>query len=787
MRVSTLIGGLLLAAVQLTHAVPQGSGLEGAVYKDPTASIDDRVADLVGRMTLDEKIGQLMQGDMSNWLNINTGAYNRTALEVNFEYKQGSFYVGFPIPWDWMADNIKRGQKYLVEETRLGIPAFVQTEGIHGFLLPNATIFNSPIAFGCSFNPDLVKKAADVIGKEAIAFGVSQLFAPVADLARELRFGRVEECVSEDSFLAAEITTSLVEGFQNRHVSAMIKHFVGASNPEGGINTGPVHGGERELRTTWLHAFKKPIVEGGAMAIMSGYTSYDGVPTVADHHVLTDILRNEWGYKYYVMSDAGATDRLADAFKICPAKTTQAGRECITKKILEAGNDVEMGGGSFNFRSIANLTKAGQLDMAVVDTAVARQLRAKFAIGLFENPYGSVPSTKLDREVHTDRNVAVARELDRESIVLLENHEKTLPLSKSAKVAVIGPMAHGFMNYGDYVPFKSSLRGVTPYDGIKAAIGADKVVYAKGCERWSDDESGFPEAISAAESADVAVVVVGTWSRDQNELWQGLNATTGEHVDVHSLNLVGAQSKLVRAIADTGKPTVVVFSSGKPITEDWIANYTSALVQQFYPSEQGGNALADVLFGDYNPSGKLSVSFPHDIGTAPAFYDYLNSARSWPDPGKEYENGTLVFGHNYVLNNPVPWYTFGFGRSYTTFKFSNVKLNKKTIPFAEAQTTATITAIVDVTNTGDRDGQEVVQVYIRDLVSSVVTPNQLLKGFSKVMLKAGETKNVRIQIPVSDLGLWNLAMQYEVERGDFEVAVGNSPIDIFGTATFSVV
>ncbi|KAK6336559.1 hypothetical protein TWF696_002107 [Orbilia brochopaga] len=788
MRVSTLAGGLLVVAGRLALAAPQGStSLENAVYKDPKASIDDRVADLLGRMTIEEKLGQLMQGDMSNWLNINTGVYNRTALEANFEYKQGSFYVGFPIPWDWAARGITLGQKYLVEETRLGIPAFVQTEGLHGFLLPNATIFNSPIGFGCSFNPDLVQKMADVIAKEAIAFGVNQLFAPLSDLARELRFGRVEECNSEDPFLAGEISTAIVKGFQNRHVSSMLKHFVGASNPEGGVNTAPVHGGERELRTTWLPPFKKPIEEGGALAIMAGYTAYDGIPTVADRHILADILKGEWGYEYYVMSDAGGTDRLSDAFKTCPDKTTQAGRECITKTILEAGTDVEMGGGSFNFRSIANLTQSGQLDISVVDEAVARQLKSKFKIGLFENPYASVKNTSIKYEVHTDRNVAVARELDRESIVLLENHDNTLPISKTAKVAVIGPMAHGFVNYGDYVPYKSSQRGVTPYDGIKAAIGDDNVIYAKGCERWSNDDSGFPEAIAAAEAADVAVVVVGTWSRDQNELWQGLNATTGEHVDVHSLNLVGAQSKLVRAIADTKKPTVVVFSSGKPITEDWIANYTSALVQQFYPSEQGGNALADILFGDYSPSGKLSVSFPHDVGTTPAYYDYLNSARSWPDPGKEYDNGTIVFGHNYVLNNPVPWYAFGFGRSYTTFKFANIKLSKSSVGYAEAQTTATVTVIVDVTNTGDRDGQEVVQVYVRDLVSSVTTPNQLLKGFKKVSLKAGETKNVRIVIKVADLGLWNLAMKYEVERGQFQFAVGSSSIDIHGTATFEVV
>lgn len=342
-------------------------------------------------------------------------------------------------------------------------------------------------------------------------------------------------------------------------------------------------------------------------------------------------------------------------------------------------------------------------------------------------------------------------------------------------------MGHGFMNYGDYVISQSQYHGVTPYDGIKSA-SSGKVTFTQGCERWSNDQSGFADAIAAAEAADVAVVVVGTWSRDQYELWQGLNATTGEHVDVSNLNLVGAMPHLVNAIINTGKPTVVVFSSGKPITEAWISANASALVQQFYPSEEGGNALADILFGNANPSGKLSVGFPYDVGTLPAYYDFLNSARMWTSPGKEYPNGTLVFDHQYVLNTPIPLYEFGYGKSYSTFKYSNVTLDKATV-----SATGTIKATIHVTNNSTRDGTEVVQLYTSDVIASVAVPNIKLSGFKKVAIKAGETAQVDIPLNVADLGLWNLQMKYVVEKGDFLVQVGSSSADIRGNATFAVV
>ncbi|KAF7188440.1 Beta-xylosidase [Pseudocercospora fuligena] len=791
MRWLQKLGLLISSTTTFVSAQPYNGGdnssLANAPYKDPSLPVENRVKDLVLRMTIQEKTAQLMQGDISNWLNTTSGAFNQSGLELNFEQKAGMFYVGYPISWDWLASNTKRGIDYAVNNTRLGIPPIVQTEGIHGFLVGNATIFNSPIAYACSWNRTQVEAMAIQIACEAQALGVSQLFAPLADLARELRYGRVEETFGEDGYLAGEIAHAYIKGVQGLNVSAMVKHFTASSEPEQGLNTGPVHGGERELRTTWLPSYKKAIIDAGAWAIMSAYSSYDGVPQVADEHTLTEILRDEWGYEYWVSSDAGATDRLATPFRICPTPLNKygspisEGNECVTLNALPAGGDIEMGGGSFNYRSIPALVESGRLDESVVDTAVSRLLRAKFDMGLFERPYQIAPESEWSNIINTPEAQQLAREVDRDSIVLLKNDQQILPISKEKKVAVIGPMAHGFMNYGDYVVNGSQYRGVTPLDGIQATLGNDSVSYAQGCERWSLDQSGFPAAVEAASNADVAIVVVGTWSRDQYELWQGYNATTGEHVDLSSLNLVGAQSDLVRAIINTTTPTVVVFSSGKPISEDWISNTTASLVQQFYPSEQGGNALADILFGDANPNGKLSVSFPHDVGTLPIYYDHLNSARQIGDPGFVGADGQLYFGHQYVLNTPDPWFPFGYGLSYTNFSYSNVTLDKMNVSSSD-----TIAASVSVTNNGTRDGAEVIQLYVKDMVASVDVPNIQLKGFEKVMFQAGETKAVNISLNVSDVGLWNRSMKYVVEPGEFVVYMGSSSADLAQNASFWV-
>jgi beta-glucosidase len=327
--------------------------------------------------------------------------------------------------------------------------------------------------------------------------------------------------------------------------------------------------------------------------------------------------------------------------------------------------------------------------------------------------------------------------------------------------------------------YESQYRGVTPLDGIQAA-STGKVTYAQGCERWSTDQSGFAEAVSIANEADVAIVVVGTWSRDQVQLWSGFNATTGEHIDISSLNLVGAMPHLVQAIIATGKPTIVVFSSGKPVTEAWISTNATALIQQFYPSEEGGNALADILYGDVNPSGKLSVGIPYDVGTTPIYYDYLNTGRG-TSPGHIYPNGTLVFGVEYVLNDPRPLYEFGYGKSYSTFAYGDFALSKTT-----ASTSDTITAKVQVTNNSTREGTEVVQLYVSDLIASVNVPNMQLKGFEKVAIAAGKTETVSIEFAVENLGLWNINMDYVVEPGDFLIYVGSSSKDLRANATLTV-
>lgn len=778
----------LLAGTALAHSGPGSHNASNATlpYKNPSLPVTARVQDLLSRMTIEEKAAQLMQGDISNWLNTTSGAFNRTGLVQNFEQKAGMFYVGYPISWEWLADNIKKGQDYAVNSTRLGIPALVQTEGIHGFLIGNATIFNSPIAQACSWNRTQVKAMAEIIGREARTLGVSQLFAPLADLAREQRYGRVEETYGEDGYLAGEMAYSYVEGLQALDVSATVKHYAAYSMPEQGLNTGPVHGGERELRTTWLPSYKRAIIDGGAYAIMSAYSSYDGIPQVSDHHTLTDILRGEWGFQFFVTSDAGATDRLANAFYVCPEPLNTynspitEGNECITLDALPAGGDVEMGGGSFNYRSIPELVSSGRLNRSIVDTAVSRVLRVKFELGLFEHPYRTAPQSQWNSLINNAEAKQLARELDRDSIVLLKNDAAILPIKKDAKVAVIGPMADGFMNYGDYVVYRSEYRGVTPLVGIQNAIGNASVSYAQGCERWSLDESMFPEAIAAAQDADVAVVVVGTWSRDQKQLWEGLNATTGEHVDVASLDLVGAMRPLAEAIVNTSTPTVIVFQSGKPLTETWISNTTASLLQQFYPSEEGGNALADVLFGDYSPSGKLSLSWPTTVGALPVYYDYLNSGRVTA-PGFVGGDGVLYFGHEYVLNAPQPWFPFGYGLSYTNFTYGPVSLSATHVTAAD-----TLAATVRVTNTGTRDAAEVVQFYVKDVLASVDVPNMQLRGFEKVFIAAGHTEEVRVELKVADVGLWNRDMEYVVEPGQFVVLVGASSGDLRGNASFYV-
>ncbi|KAI9060879.1 glycoside hydrolase family 3 protein [Trametes sanguinea] len=755
----------------------RGTNTDGSVpvYKNPHASIEDRVNDLLPRMTIEEKVAQIIQGDMNGWMDFtdpldDTKTFNQTGLEQMMSQKAGSIWGGYLTPWDKFVFGVTVGQRYLMENTTLGIPAMVQSEGLHGFT-NNGTIWPSPIGLAASFNPDLLKQAAATIADEAEGLGISQIFAPVLDLSRELRWGRVEENFGEDPFLTGEMGAAYVTGLQSgrrrnasssafARMAATCKHFAAFGSPQGGLNIAQVTGGERELRSAYLKPFNRACVE--SLAIMTAYSSYDGIPAIANKHLLTDILRNEWGYQYWVTTDAGSVDLLITTHGTCDT------RECAAKTAIENGLSGEMGGGSYTYLTLPDQVKAGTVDVKFIDETVKAMLRTKFALGLFENPY---PYEDYLSTLRTPETRELLHTMERETIVLLENKQNTLPLSKSiGSVALIGPQVDR-VSFGDYVFFNASNNGISPLAGFTQLLSntSVKVNYAEGCKLWSNDVSGIPAAVTAAKESDAAIVMVGTWSLDQTLLWTpGTNATTGEHVDLSDLGLVGAQMQLVQAIKDAGKPTIVVLVSGKPVAEPWIQEHADAVVQQFYPGELGGLALAEIIFGDVNPSGKLPVSFPRSVGTTPVFYNYLKGSRP-VDPGQILDDGTLVFGHQYVLDTPVPMWSFGHGLSYTTFNYTGLALSRSTIGTKED-----FSVSVTVHNTGDRDGKEVVQVYITDVVSSVVTPNQQLVGFQKVDIPAGTSKRVTIPVNSTQLEVWTLDNKWAVEPGQFAVKVGTS-------------
>ncbi|KAJ7174638.1 glycoside hydrolase superfamily [Mycena filopes] len=792
-RLSNLLGCLyLLPFLVLGNGVSEGlhfslesraTNTDGSlpIYKDPTASIEARVADLLPRMTIEEKVSQIIQGDMNGWMSLNdplddTKTFNQTGLEEMVRLKGGSIWAGYQMPWDKFVFGVTVGQKYMMENTTLGIPALIQSEGVHGFT-NNGTTFPSPIGLSASFDPALVSQVAGVIATEAEGLGVNHIFAPVLDLSRELRWGRVEENYGEDHFLTGEIGNAYVTGLQSgrrrnasstaiARVSATCKHFAAFGSPQGGINLAEVAGGERLLRTEFLKPFNRACLN--SLAIMTAYSTYDGIPAIANTHLLTDILRNEWGYKYWVTTDAGAVDNLLAQFhQVCDT------RECAAKTALENGISGEMGGGTYTYLTLPAQIAAGTVDVKYLDQTVTAMLHTKFSLGLFEDPY---PYADYLSTLRTPASRSVLHAIETESIVLLENRKNTLPIGKNVKsVALIGPQADR-VTLGDYVFFNAtttvSHRWMDSNSTLANTSSSVKINFAEGCKLWSNDDSGFGAAVMAAQASDIAVVMVGTWSLDQTLLWtQGTNATTGEHVDLSDLGLVGAQLDLVKAVKATGKPTVVVFVSGKPVAEPWIqASNADAVVQQFYPGELGGRAIAEVLFGAVNPSGKLPVSFPRNVGTTPVFYNYLKGSRS-VDPGQVLDDGTLMFGHQYVLNSPVPLWSFGHGLSYTTFNYTGLKISPSTI-----STTQDFNVVVTVHNSGSVAGKEVVQVYMTDVVSSVVTPNQQLVGFQKVNIPAGGSVTVTIPIQSSQLAVWSMQNTWVVEPGQFRIKVGTSDL-----------
>lgn len=761
-------------AVHVTVCLSVAVASHAQTYKDPNASIDERVEDLLGRMTLEEKIAQMNMNGMGEYRQLPHGA---GVVESPF------------ISVQEIARMSSETKRYARENTRLGIPPIQIGECLHGQLAMGATIFPQAIAQGSTWNPALVERMASVIALEASASGVDQALSPLFDLAREPRYGRTEECYGEDPYLVARMGVAFVEGMQGKaeytrvhgiapgKLMCTAKHFAGYSVPAGGINLAPSSLGEREMRTLHLYPFEKVVKEANVCAVMPSYNEVDGMPAHSNRWLLTDVLRGEWGFGGYIFTDYGGLSQLHN-FHHVAADASEAAVMGIN-----AGVDLEAARPDA-YACLSDLVKAGKVKEEQIDAAVRRILRAKFMAGLFDKPYPD--PERLSEVVHRPEHVALALEVAQESAVLLKNDSALLPLdaSKLKSLAVIGPNADQ-VQYGDYTYTRDNRSGVTILQGLRDRLGSRvQINYAKGCNITGSDRSGIAAAVEAASKSDVAVVVLGETSVILSGLGWGVGLgeneprdpfVSGEGYDLTSLDPPGVQRELLQAVCATGKPVVLVMVHGRPWSIDWEKDHVPAILEAWYPGEQGGNAIAGILLGDVNPSGRLNCSVPRSVGHLPVTYDYKPSAR-----GINREPGTPEKpGRDYVFSSPAPLFAFGHGLSYTTFEYSDLKIDNN----ASAKT---VKVSVNVRNTGSRDGKEVVQLYVNDRVSSVTTPQKMLKGFDKIELKTGEQKTVTFDLPYDELALWNASMQRVVEPGEFAVMIGRSAEDIALSGSFVV-
>lgn len=718
-------------------------------YQNSGLTVEERVKDLLGRMTLHEKILQMMhfQGNRDG---NGYGCVVNTGLDA-----------------DSAAAAFAELQRYFQEKTRWGIPALICTEALHGVHQGNCTIYPQALAVGSTFNPELVKKMVEMMAKELKAMHIRQVLAPDLDLARELRWGRVEETYGEDPFLSAALGVVYVQTMQQNGIVCTPKHFVAHGSPTGGLNLASVSGGEREFRSIYLYPFEKVIRQANPWSLMNCYSSYDGEPVAGSYHYLTELLREELGFKGYVYSDWGSIN-LLHIFHHTASDNVEA-----AKQALEAGIDVEATGNLY--LALEKMVQEKTLDIRYIDTAVSRVLYVKFASGLFDNPISEGIDVK--QVIHSKESIDLAMEIAGESIVLLKNDQSILPLSanKYKSIALIGPNADQFQP-GDYSWTRKKEFGVTPLQGIQSLAGNTmRINYAQGCDAWSNNKDGFGEAILAAKESDLAVIVVGTVS---STIADNANSTSGEGFDLHDIRLPGVQEELIKEIKALNKPIVVVLVAGKPLAIPWIKDNAEAILVQWYGGEQQGHALAGVLFGKINPSGRLNVSFPQSVGHLPCYYNHLPT-----DKGYYHIPGSSVKpGRDYVFSNPDSLWNFGHGLSYTAFRYVDAVVSKNEVADGDI-----ISIDVTVENTGKRDGTEVIQLYVRDVVSSVVTPVKQLKAFSKVQINAGQTKTVHLVMPVSELTLYNKEMKKIVEPGEYELQIGAASDDIRITKKINVV
>ena len=747
------------------------------LYRDSSAEIDARVDDLLAHMTLEEKIAQL--GSLWVYEILDGQALNREKLAARMEHGLGQItrLAGAssldPIGCAKLGNTI---QRFLTEETRLGIPALIHEECCSGYTARNATAFPQIIGQASMWEPEMVQAITSEIRRQMRAVGAHQGLSPILDIGRDPRWGRIEETFGEDPYLIARLGVAYIQGLQGKGldegVLATIKHFVGYSVTEGGLNWAPAHIGERELHEIYLHPFEAAVKVAKARSLMSGYHELDGIPVSASKWLLTDLLRDQWGFEGLVVSDYMSINSLYNYHSYAQDKAA------ASLMSIDAGVDVELPTTDCYGAPMHAAVEQGELDVALIDRAVRRHLRMKFALGLFENPY--VAADRVLEVFDTPAQRELAYRAAQKSMVLLKNDDNLLPLAKELdSLAVIGPNADNVRNLlGDYsypahielliamqgrglsdtplpenMDLEATFVEIQPVlSAIRKKVGAKTAIhYAQGCDVLSDDRSGFAAAVEAARRSDVAVVVVG------DKAGLALDCSTGEFRDRTTLDLPGVQEGLVKAVIETGTPTVVVFANGRPVSSPWIAEHAGAILEAWFPGEEGAAAVADVLFGDYNPGGKLPLTIVRNAGQVPLFYNHKPSgARSFP------------YGP-YVDCSNEPLFPFGFGLSYTTFALADLVIHSQTLEAGDS-----VNVSVTVANTGDRAGDEVVQLYTRHEHASVTRPIKELKGFKRVSLAPGEARRVTFTLYANQLAYFDRSMAYVIEPGIVEIMVGNS-------------
>jgi len=750
-------------------------------YKDKNNCIEDRVEDLIQRMNLDEKIAQLTS--IWSYEVFSSGKFSSEKAELKINNGIGQITrpggATFLEPRD-LAAFINEIQAYLVKHTRLGIPAMIHEECLCGYLTKNATMFPEMIGLASAWDEGLVEEVAGVIRDELKQVNAHQALSPLMDITRDPRWGRTEETFGEDPYLVGAMGSAYVKGLQTAEIRngvvATLKHFVGYGVSEGGMNWAPPHIPPREMREVFLLPFERAIREAGAKSIMNGYHELDSIPCGASKWLLTEVLRNEWEFDGIVVSDYFAIDMLKEYHKLVPTISDAA------KMAIEAGLDVELPYTKCYQEPLKRYIEEGKVTTFALERALKRVLKLKFELGIFDNPYINVEQVPVSLNSKEHRQIAL--KAAEKSIVLLKNDDTLLPLSTEVKkIAVIGPnAANGRNQLGDYsypahmeslmdmkkedhfgspVPdFEENEFSVQSVVNVLDGINNHKpemveVTYAKGCSVLGDEELNIDSAVKTASEADVVILCLG----DKSGLI--LDCTTGEARDSMTLELTGRQLEMAKAILKTGKPVISVIISGRPYNLSLFEEGSKAILQAWLPGEEGGNAIAKVLFGKIIPSGKLPISFPRHVGQIPVYYNHKASGQR-----------SHWFG-DYVDGSPKPLYPFGFGLSYTTFDYSDLSISKEI-----KSDTDEIDISFRIKNTGNYDGEEIVQLYVNDPAASVTRPVKELKGFGKVYLKRGEQKSLHFKLPVELLGFFDDEMKLVVEAGLYRFMIGNSSEDI---------